>query len=108
MEELRWLEYVQRLNGQLRGAVTDESGRTGKALLNVGTRFGAESLGLDAGSMRPGGLADFTAIDLEHPSLAGVEQEDLLEAVILGTGTEAIAGTCVAGRWLRGGPPEEE
>ena len=108
VEELRWLEYAQRLNCEMRGGLTDESGRTGRALLRIGTREGAESLGLDAGVLRSGAVADFVAIDLEHPTLAGVDQADLLEAIVLGTGTEAIAGSCVGGRWLRGGPPEEE
>ena len=75
-------------------------------MLRSGTLHGAESLGLDAGEIRAGQLADFTAIDLDHPSLAHVDRANLLEAIVLGTGTEAIAGTCVGGRWLRGGPPE--
>jgi cytosine/adenosine deaminase-related metal-dependent hydrolase len=100
------MEYVQRLSGELRGVNVHAQGRTGPALMQSGSLSGAESLGIDAGLIRKGRLADFTAIDLAHPTLRHVDSEDLLEAIVLGTGNEAVVGTCVGGRWLRGGPPE--
>lgn len=105
-EELRWLEYVQRAHRQVRGVVVHESGTIGHGLLECATVNGAHSLGLDAGVIQAGSLADFVAIDLAHPTLAGVQPEDLANAIILGTDNQVVLDTCVGGRWMRGGPPE--
>ncbi len=103
-EDLRWIEYVQRIHRQIRGAVVDASRHTGGALLEIGTVHGARSLGLEAGEIAPGALADFAAIDLSHRTLVGVSPSVMLEAIVTGTGPEVMAGTCVGGRWVRGGP----
>ena len=103
-EDLRWIEYVQRVRHQMRGGVIDAEGRTGRALLDIGTRNGAASLGVEAGEIAPGRLADFVAVDLEHRTLEGVGPDHLAEAIVFGTGPACLAGTCVGGRWVRGGP----
>ena len=100
------MEYVQRVNRQVRGVVVDDSGSTGSALIECGTANGAAALGLNSGIIEAGREADFVAIDLTHPSLAGVQPKELANAIILGTDNEVVAGTCVGGQWLRGGPPE--
>lgn len=103
-EDLRWIEYVQRVRHQMRGGVIDAQGRTGRALLDIGTRNGAASLGVDAGEIAPGRLADFVAVDLQHRTLEGVDPDHLAEAIVFGTGPDCLVGTCVGGRWVRGGP----
>ena len=107
IEELRWMEYVQRLALQVRGVVHDASALTGPALIECGTAHGARALGLECGVIEAGRLADFVAVDLAHPTLQGVAPEELASAIIFGTGNESVVGTCVGGRWLRGGPDEE-
>jgi formimidoylglutamate deiminase len=108
-EDLRWLEYVQRVANQMRGAAASkETGRTGASLIEIGTDFGAQSLGLNSGVIAAGKDADFAAIDLEHRSLEGVQKSALPEAIVFGTGPEVIAGTCVAGEWLRLQKPPKE
>ena len=104
MEDLRWIEYVQRVRHQRRGDGVDSDGRVGRPLLELATRHGAASLGLEAGAIERGRLADLAAIDLGHRTLEAVADEDLLDALVFGTGPEAMCGTCVGGRWLRGGP----
>lgn len=98
-EELRWLEYVQRVARRRRGVVVDDRGETGRALLGIGTRGGARSLGIDGGEIRGGALADLCAIDLEHPTLLGSAPETLASAIVFGTGPEAVLGVWVGGRW---------
>jgi cytosine/adenosine deaminase-related metal-dependent hydrolase len=68
-------------------------------LLAAATRGGAEALGLAAGRIAAGCWADLVAIDLNAPSVTQVLPEDLLEALVFGSGNEAIAGTYVGGRW---------
>ncbi|CAN5797114.1 formimidoylglutamate deiminase [soil metagenome] len=98
-EEMRWLEYGQRLRHEKRGVVTDEEGRVGRALLSIATRGGALALGVEAGAIAPGLRADFAALDLDAPELAGCDPDALLDAWIFGGGNRVIAATCVGGRW---------
>lgn len=99
LEEMRWMEYAQRLATESRGVVRDAQGRVARQLLQSATATGAAALGVDAGRLEPGFWADFTAIDLRAPSLAGWEPETLLESIVFGAGDEVIAGTAVGGEW---------
>ena len=102
-EDLRWIEYVQRLSGTMRGSVVSDA-RSGPPLHRIGTAEGAASLGLESGTIAAGRLADFVAIDLDHRTMEAVDRSCMLEAIIFGTGPECVAGTCIGGRWVRGGP----
>ena len=85
--------------------MVDSEGDVASPLLAAATRNGAASLGVDAGSIETGRLADFAAFDLGHRTLDAVDDRNLPAALVFGTGPEAMCGTCVGGRWLRGGPP---
>lgn len=99
IEEMRWLEYGQRLRGELRGALTDARGEVAATTLEAATSGGATALGVAAGQITPGKLADFAAVDLTVPALAGVPASGLLDAIVFGAGNGAIAGTFVGGEW---------
>jgi len=99
-EEMRWLEYGQRLNTLSRGICVDESGSVAAKLLDMATINGARSLGLKAGRIAPKYHADFVALDLENPSLRGWSDDSLLDSFVFGTGNEAIADVCVGGKWI--------
>ncbi|MCH8316215.1 MAG: amidohydrolase family protein, partial [Planctomycetes bacterium] len=99
IEEMRWLEYAQRLAGERRGVCTDDRGSCASALCHIATTNGANALGINTGRVEAGYAADFVAIDLNHPSLEGWSTETLLDALVFGSSNEAIAATCVNGRW---------
>jgi formimidoylglutamate deiminase len=99
IEEMRWLEYGQRLRGELRGALTDSAGEVAATTLDAATSGGAAALGIGAGRIAPGVWADLAAVDLTVPSLSGVPAAGLLDAIVFGAGNGAIAGTFVAGKW---------
>jgi formimidoylglutamate deiminase len=103
LEEMRWLEYAQRLRTERRGVLRDEEGQLSKHLLYAATRDGARALGLETGEIAPGNWADFVAIALDAPDLAGARPETLLDALIFGASERVIAGTCVGGEWSDGG-----
>lgn len=103
VEEMRWLEYGQRLTGERRGALADAEGSVARSLLSAATEIGARALGLDAGRIETGRWADLVAIDLDHPSLAGADADTLLPTLVFGAGNTAIAATCVGGRWRESG-----
>lgn len=99
-EEMRWLEYGQRLQTQQRGICVDEQGSVARKLLECATSNGARPLGLKVGRIEPKHHADFLAIDLNTPSLASWNEHTLLDAFVFGTGNEAIAEICVGGLWI--------
>ena len=99
LEDMRWMEYGQRLRGEMRGALADSGGSVAKTLLAAATTGGAAALGLDTGRIARGAWADFAAIDLDAPALTGVPAERLLDGLIFGAGNSVIMGTFVGGRW---------
>ena len=99
VEEMRWLEYGQRLRSQRRGVLADARGGVAACLLEAATSGGAAALGLGQGRIAPGEWADFVAVNLGAVPLAGEPAEGLLEALVFGAGNEAIAGTFVGGKW---------
>ena len=98
IEELRWAEYSARMRYQRRRVlVGGELASPGPLLLEYGTRHGAVALGLETGSIAPGMLADFIAVDTHHPSLAGWNADDFLDVLFFGASADAIVGTWVQG-----------
>jgi formimidoylglutamate deiminase len=98
-EEMRWLEYGQRLSSLQRGVCVNEHGSVATMLLEIGTVNGARSLGVRTGRLAPKHHADFIAIDLQATDLRGWTPETLLDSLVFGCGNSAIAEVCVAGRW---------
>jgi formimidoylglutamate deiminase len=98
IEELRWAEYSARMRYQRRRVlVAGELASPGSLLLEYGTRRGAVALGLETGVIAPEMLADFIAVDLHHPSLAGWNAEDFLDVLFFGVSADVIVGTWVQG-----------
>jgi formimidoylglutamate deiminase len=97
LEEARELELNLRL---VRGerAILDEPTRGIAArLLDAATAGGMRSLGLPGGRLAPGDPADFVALDLDHPSLAGATPDTLLAALVFGATPAAVRDVYVAG-----------
>jgi formimidoylglutamate deiminase len=99
IEELRWAEYSARMRYQRRRVlVAGELASPGPLLLEYGARCGAAALGLETGVIAPGMPADFVAVDLNHPSLAGWNAEDFLNVVLFGSSSSVIKQTWVQGK----------
>ncbi len=64
--------------------------------VGLGTRSGAEILGLDAGVIAPGRLADLVAVDLEDASLH--PPTDLLKSAVYAMSPRAVTDVWVHGR----------
>ena len=100
-EEMRLVEYHERLRRLRRVvlAVPGEGDRLEVAplLLELGTETGAASLRIEAGRLEGGRLADFIAVDLEHPALAGWRQETLPAMLTLSAPTDVVADVWVGG-----------
>jgi formimidoylglutamate deiminase len=99
IEELRWAEYSARMRYQRRRIlIAGELASPGPLLLEFGTRRGASALGLETGVIAPAMPADFVAVDLNHPSLAGWNAEDFLDMVLFGSSSSVIKQTWVQGK----------
>ncbi len=99
-EEMRLLEYGQRLRAEKRGIFVDGTGSVAPRLFDVATRGGARSLGLRAGDIETGFLSDFLTLNLRHPALQEISPEDLMTGWVLGSGAQAIQRVAVSGRWI--------
>ena len=104
LEEMRWLEYGQRLKTESRGVLVHPEGGLARRLLDAATRVGADALGVVAGRIAPGAWADLVAVDLGSPPLAPGLGEQGLAGLLLGCGDEVIVNSCVGGEWLRPWP----
>jgi formimidoylglutamate deiminase len=99
LEEMRWMEYTARMRYQKRRIlVGDEMASPGPYLLKVATINGAKALGVKSGVLAPGLQADYVAVNLKHPTLAGWSEQDLLDGLIFGASSEVIVQTWVQGR----------
>jgi formimidoylglutamate deiminase len=99
IEEMRWLEYGQRLRTEMRGALRSAEGLVAPTALDAATLGGAQALGVPAGRIEAGRWGDLAVIDLDHPSLAGCDAEHLAEALMTGADNGVVLGTYVGGSW---------
>ncbi|HYO13058.1 MAG TPA: formimidoylglutamate deiminase [Thermoanaerobaculia bacterium] len=99
LEEMRWMEYGQRLASESRGVLRDAGGSVARVLWDAATVGGARALDVPAGRIEAGRWADLVAIDLASPSLAGWTPETLLDALTFGATESVVAATCVGGEW---------
>ena len=103
-EEMRWLEYGQRLRGEARGTMVDGEGEVARTLMTIATEGGASSLAIPAGVIAAGALADLTAVDIESSLLAGIPPTRLLEGMVFGADGRMVTATAVGGHWTSHGP----
>jgi formimidoylglutamate deiminase len=100
-EELRWLEYQQRLRRKKRGVLADEDEpHVGTRLWRDAAWHGAAAIGQPAGSIAVGRRADWLVLNPRHPSLAGAAPETALDHVLFAGAAAAIRDVMVAGRWV--------
>jgi formimidoylglutamate deiminase len=102
-EELRTLEYSQRLRDRSRAALARPDRSTGRVLVETAARGGAQAAGRAAGAIAAGRLADLLALDTAGLDLAGRRGDDLLDAWIFAGGDRAVAEVWSAGRHLVSG-----
>ena len=103
-EELRAIEYAQRLRDNSRAALASEQASTGRRLLETVSRGGARAAGRKSGRIAEGCLADLYAIDDGHIDLAGRAGDTLLDSYIFAGDDRLVTDVWSAGRHMvRGG-----
>lgn len=97
-EELRTLEYSQRLRDFERNVMVVTEGSVGQALYTKAAAGGAQALQRDAGDIAVGKLADLVAIDTNTPALCALRTEQLLDGLCFAASDEVVTDTWSAGR----------
>ena len=105
VEELRWLEYGQRLARQRRNIALDPGTRDVAAFLWQGAlRGGAQAAGRRLGALEAGRRADLLVLDAGHPHLDGADPADVLGRFLFCGNDNLVCDVLVGGRWtVRGG-----
>jgi formimidoylglutamate deiminase len=100
-EELRWLEYGQRLHGHARAvAATAPNESVGTRLWTDALAGGAQCMDRRMAMLVPGTRADLVVLDAAHPALDGLPAEHLLDALVFATDATPVRDVMVGGRWL--------
>ena len=100
LEELRWLEYGQRLVHRRRALLASpETPSVGRRLFEHAARHGADALALPAGALAAGRRADLVAIDTSLPALQCREGDGLLDALVFAGNVNPVRDVMVGGRW---------
>ncbi len=101
VEELRWLEYVRRLESRARNVTETRPGASvGASLLARAASGGAQALGRPAGTLAVGNMADLVVLDPAHPALIGRHGTALLDAWVFSGNTTPVAHVMVGGTWV--------
>jgi formimidoylglutamate deiminase len=105
VEELRWLEYGQRLARQQRNVAVDAACRdVGTYLWRQALRGGAQASGRAVGSLAAGRRADLLVLDSAHPNLDGLHTDEVLGRFLFCGNDNLVRDVLAGGQWVvRGG-----
>lgn len=98
-EELRWLEYGQRLITQTRNVAAIRRNQTGRSLFELAAEGGGLATGQAGGRIREGDNADLVALDDDSPMLVGHSSRSLIDALVFSGFTLPIDRVMVQGAW---------
>lgn len=99
-EELRTLEYSQRLRDHARTVLVKNEGSVGQALYTGAAQGGAQALGRNAGEIAVGKLADLVAIDRSHPTICALTDEQVLDGLCFAAPDGLVTDLWSAGRHM--------
>ena len=100
IEELRWLEYAQRLIKQQRAILaSDEQASVGQNLWQQAAQGGAQSTNSNTGSLAIGKQADLLVLDSDKTKLYANANQHLLDSMIFASQQNPVADVMVNGVW---------
>ena len=99
IEELRWLEYGQRLIKRRRNiSAAGPGASTAARLFDGALAGGAQAAARPVGGIAVGNRADFLILDADNPLLVGKQGERLLESLLFAGNQNPISEVWVGGR----------
>jgi len=97
-EELRTLEYSQRLRDTCRASVATPEKSTGRVLFDGAVAGGAQAAGRSSGTIAEGRYADLLALDGTAIDLEGREGDEVLDAYVFAGDDRMVTDVWSAGR----------
>jgi formimidoylglutamate deiminase len=97
-EELRGLEYSQRLAQRARNVMAAPGESVGGTLYRAALAGGAQALGRPGGTLAPGAVADLVAIDRGHAVLTVLDDDELLDGWLFAADDRVVREVWSAGR----------
>ena len=99
VEELRWLEYGQRLKHLSRNVLAGGDQRsTGRHIFELALAGGAQACGRQIGQIEPGYRADMIVIETDHPLLFNRREDALLDSWIFSGNSNLVRDVYVGGK----------
>ena len=100
VEEMRWLEYGQRLSFQRRNMVCHASERkVADFIWQQALQGGAQASGRSVGALMPGKRADLLVLDSEHPNLFDAANHEILSRWLFCGNDNLVRDVMVGGQW---------
>lgn len=96
-DELRTLEYGARLQSRQRAILGTDAFSVGRRLYEAASVGGGQAIGVNTGKIASGSQADLLVIDDSHPTIAGAQEDRLLDRFIF-----VNAGNPIKLRFLKG------
>ncbi|WP_456025834.1 formimidoylglutamate deiminase [Pseudomonas capeferrum] len=101
VEELRWLEYGQRLRDQRRNRLyRSDQPMVGRTLFDAALDGGAQALGQPIGRLEVGKRADWIVLDGNDPYLATATEDGILNRWLFAGGDRQVRDVLVNGKWV--------
>ncbi len=98
-EELRWLEYGQRLATQSRNITSLRDSHVGREIFERALQGGARISSQQRPELTAGALADLVVLNDDDPMLVGHDGESLLDALVFSGYRLPIERVMVHGEW---------
>lgn len=98
-EELRWLEYGQRLATQSRNITSLRESHVGSELFSRALQGGAQVSSQSESDLKVGALADLVVLNDDNPMLVGHSDASLLDALVFSGYRLPIERVMVHGDW---------
>jgi formimidoylglutamate deiminase len=99
-EELRWLEYGQRLASLSRNVVSLRDSHVGSELFLRALEGGAQATGQARAGIQVGAPADLVALYSDDPMLAGHDDDSRLDALVFSGYPLPVERVMVGGSWV--------
>ncbi|KHL73314.1 N-formimino-L-glutamate deiminase [Pseudomonas putida] len=101
VEELRWLEYGQRLRDQRRNRLyREDQPLVGRTLYDAALMGGAQALGQPVGELAVGKRADWLVLDGQDPYIATADEDAILNRWLFAGSDRQVRDVMVNGQWV--------
>jgi formimidoylglutamate deiminase len=101
VEELRWLEYGQRLTSGHRNVAARAQGvSVGETLWRAALHGGAQASGMPVGELHSGARADLIVLDESSAMLAARDARSMLDCLLFAGNTPLVRDVMCGGEWV--------